>query len=444
MAVVAIIGGGIGGLIAAHVIKQYSPSSKVKIIEGGPRVGGLLGLSHQSGNYQFDIGTHIPAQTLIDELDQWLFGELYDDESWQIIHRIKGANYYQGRIDQQHHNIASQDIYDKLSDGIDAGAVPNLKQDYQFRFGEMLALDVFLPLIRKFVPYPAEDLEPEVKRYFALDRLSQHGGRNPSKHSGSSPLAETRINLANRVIPLAIYPKNGDGVYRWIKHLSAKLHLEGVEVLTNKKLVDLQAQEKKITAIKFADGATIACDYLIWSAPIESLAQIAEPELAASLKKFYSRTTIKILHFVFNKAFDVDSHYINCFSSEFDPYRITLYDNFAGHHGDGYRCTVEVVGERAFAPSCTADGIVQQLHKMGILSDGTQVLYRHETTIENGFPVRKVGASDAASALCDSLASRYSNLLLTGSAKPGVFFANDVMINTYSDLTGVMADGSLV
>jgi len=444
MAVIAIVGGGIGGLVAAHTLKKLRPTHKVVVVESGNALGGLLGISHKTDAYQFDIGTHIPAETQIKDLDNWLFGNIYNDNSWSKIPKIKGANFYHGMLDENHHNIASHTDYDPLSDGCPAAQTPNLLDDCLFRFGRKLTNEVFAPSLSKFIPLALEEVEPEVKRYFALDRLSVHAGRHTQNHSASTPLLETRIDLTGKIIPLAFYPSNGEGVFRWIKLLTEQLVAEGVEFLIGKKLTDLVTQKSAVKAMRFTDESELECDYLVWTAPIETLGQLADQSLYERWTGLYQRTSIKVFHFVFDRAFLTNCHYVNCFEPELAPYRITLYDNFAGHIVQGYRCTVEVIGTWAGKGDCTCEAIIAQLKQMKLIQESSDVLYQFETSIPNGFPIRKVGATQAAEQLRDDLLNRYINLTLAGSAKPGVFFSNDVMIKTFTELTAAAEAGAFL
>jgi len=442
MAVIAVVGGGIGGLVAAHTLKKLRPEHRVVIIESSHTLGGLLSISHQTDSYCFDIGTHIPAETQIKELDQWLYGAIYEDDSWSKIPKIKGANYFRGRLDESHHNIASHTDYDQLSDGVPASKVPNLLDDYLFRFGHKLTSEIFVPSLTKFVPFALDEIEPEVKRYFALDRLSVHAGRHPHNDAASTPLIKTRIDLTGKIIPLAFYPNNGEGVFRWIKMLTAQLNAEGVEFLTGKKLIDLVQKDSLISAMRFSDQSELECDYLVWTAPIETLGQLADKSLYDRWAGLYQRTTIRVFHFVFDRKFLTSCHYVNCFEPELAPYRITLYDNFGGHSAVGYKCTVEIIGATAASDDCTADRIIAELKQMALVDQSSEVLYQYESTIHNGFPIRKIGATQAAEQLRDDLLSSYPNLTLAGSAKPGVFFSNDVMIKTFTELKSAVEAGS--
>ena len=70
-----IIGGGITGLLAAHVLAQRKDGRSVMVIESADNVGGLL-RSFDYGEFgHFDHGTHIMAETGETQLDKLLFAD---------------------------------------------------------------------------------------------------------------------------------------------------------------------------------------------------------------------------------------------------------------------------------------------------------------------------------------------------------------------------------
>ena len=45
----AIIGGGISGLAAAHRVLELQPAARIKLFEAGSRLGGVLRTEHRDG-----------------------------------------------------------------------------------------------------------------------------------------------------------------------------------------------------------------------------------------------------------------------------------------------------------------------------------------------------------------------------------------------------------
>ena len=433
MTTIAVVGGGIGGIVASYTLKNDLPDCNVVMIEAGRRLGGLLGMSAKFNQHHFDIGTHIPAQTKIEELDDFLFSSVCSNDDWNEIIRIKGGHYFNGKLDATHHNVASTEAMDALRDGVISDKSDDIISNYRRRFGNDLTDNVFLPSIKKFLPCAPELLEAEVQRYFALDRLSEHAGRSV-EHSADTPLSLTRIDLTGKKIPLAFYPQNGFGVAKWIEELVTKNRKIGVDVKLNSKITEVIKSGDEIETLVFEGGEKFDCDHVVWTAPIETLGVIADPEDMTKLSELYARTRIQLFHFVFDRPYETQCHYINCFDPQFAPYRITLYENFASNEysENGYRCTVEVIGHGSLEKPIDSEEIISQLKLMGIISQEASALYSEQTGILNGFPLRKLGAYRQGREIVEKLGKSINNLTLTGSSEPGVFFSNDVMIKTFS------------
>ncbi|NDW14671.1 NAD(P)-binding protein [Alteromonas genovensis] len=433
MTTIAVVGGGIGGIVASYTLKKDLPNCNVVIIEGGSRLGGLLGMSAKFNQQHFDIGTHIPAQTKVDELDSFLFSSICSDDDWIEIGRIKGGHYFNGMLDATHHNVASSEAVDALRDGVVSNNSDDITSNYRRRFGNVLTDSIFLPSIKKFLPCAPELLEAEVQRYFALDRLSEHTGRS-AEHSAETPLSLTRIDLTGKKIPLAFYPKNGFGVAKWIDELVTKTRKIGVDFKLNSKITKVIKSGDEIENLVFESGEIFDCDHVVWTAPIETLSVLANPKDMKKLSELYARTRIQLFHFVFDSPYKTNCHYINCFDPNFAPYRITLYENFASNEysENGYRCTVEVIGHGNLEKPIDNEEIVNQLKLMGIISQEATALYSEQTGVLNGFPLRKLGAYKQGREIVEKLGKSINNLTLTGSSEPGVFFSNDVMIKTFS------------
>ena len=433
MTTIAVVGGGIGGIVASYTLKKDLPDCNVVMIEGGSRLGGLLGMSAKFNQQRFDIGTHIPAQTKIDELDGFLFSSVCRNDDWNEISRIKGGHYFNGKLNATHHNVASSEAVDTLRDGVVSNNRDDIISNYRRRFGNDLTDNVFLPSIKKFLPCAPELLEAEVQRYFALDRLSEHAGRS-AEQSTDIPLSLTRIDLTGKKIPLAFYPQNGFGVAKWIEELVTKTRQIGVDVKLNSKITEVIKSGEEIETLVFEGGEKFDCDHVVWTAPIETLSVLSNPKDMKKLSELYARTRIQLFHFVFDRPYETDCHYINCFDPNFAPYRITLYENFAsnGHSESGYRCTVEVIGHGNLEKPIDNEEIVSELKQMGIVSQEATALYSEQTGVLNGFPLRKLGAYKQGREIVEKLEKSINNLTLTGSSEPGVFFSNDVMIKTFS------------
>uniref|UniRef100_A0A8C6WVG9 Protoporphyrinogen oxidase n=1 Tax=Neogobius melanostomus TaxID=47308 RepID=A0A8C6WVG9_9GOBI len=53
---VAVLGGGIGGLAAAHYLRKRAPGAKVLLLEGSERLGGWLWSNRRPDGAVFELG----------------------------------------------------------------------------------------------------------------------------------------------------------------------------------------------------------------------------------------------------------------------------------------------------------------------------------------------------------------------------------------------------
>ncbi|MCM8532326.1 MAG: NAD(P)-binding protein, partial [Lentisphaeraceae bacterium] len=93
-----VAGGGVVGLLSALLLKDRF--EEVVLVEKSSSVGGLLKSELIEDNY-FDIGTHILAETGLEDLDKILFKDFYDSpESWYELPFMNAANFYNGKLNE--------------------------------------------------------------------------------------------------------------------------------------------------------------------------------------------------------------------------------------------------------------------------------------------------------------------------------------------------------
>ena len=73
---VVVVGSGIAGITAAYF--EAKRGNSVTLIDSDNRAGGLLKSDFIIGRY-FDYGTHIYTETGVEELDEFLFSDLNND-----------------------------------------------------------------------------------------------------------------------------------------------------------------------------------------------------------------------------------------------------------------------------------------------------------------------------------------------------------------------------
>ena len=96
---VAVVGGGLPGLVAALVLSE-KPGARVCVVESGKSVGGLYASMDYGANGRFDYGVHYLRETKVPQLDALLLGLLPRDEwEWnEGVRRDISGSYVLGRL----------------------------------------------------------------------------------------------------------------------------------------------------------------------------------------------------------------------------------------------------------------------------------------------------------------------------------------------------------
>ena len=104
-----IVGGGLTGIIGAILLADKFES--VYIIEKDPFCGGLLKSTEDNLGISYDLGTHIPSETLIPEIDQILFGSNKDFiKKWTRFEYLKQGNFFEGKWNLETSSIDTRNL----------------------------------------------------------------------------------------------------------------------------------------------------------------------------------------------------------------------------------------------------------------------------------------------------------------------------------------------
>ena len=83
-----VVGGGLCGLFSAIILADKFEN--VYVIESDQSCGGLLKSVTDDAGVVYDQGTHIPNSTMIDEIDDILFGDEENrSKNWNTLGRLK-------------------------------------------------------------------------------------------------------------------------------------------------------------------------------------------------------------------------------------------------------------------------------------------------------------------------------------------------------------------
>ena len=170
-----IVGAGIAGIIAAYF--EHKKGNDVFLIDSDKRAGGLLKSDYFAGHY-FDYGTHILPETGINEIDDFLFAGLNDDNC-MIGKRIKTGNYFLGQMNQESCYVDTLTLpIEKYNQGcvellLTEGNISNqdLESHMRDKYGNTFYTSIFADVIKKYMGTAPNKLAATINNFFDMSKL---------------------------------------------------------------------------------------------------------------------------------------------------------------------------------------------------------------------------------------------------------------------------------
>lgn len=438
---IMVVGGGIVGITAALLLKEKNVKN-VYLVEKDNECGGLLKSFINDEGVSFDIGTHIPNQTLHKEIDELLFSEI-TKENWHHFSYSDTGNFFNGQLYDKSQFIYTpsldENIYNKglvellnSTKTIEVRDFDNLLDFCNEYYGPTFTQHIYSPLMRKLVGKSMEELHPNALSIFGLTRLIP-GNADMTRNLKKSSLYDQKFAFASFLEGISpqikYYPKSG-GIQLWIKDLVGKMEKSGVKVITNAQVENIEYQNKKINKIRLNTQEDIKVDALVWTAPPVVLMKLTNRIITSKPPEF---RTMAIHNYVFNKPFLIKNQYINCADGKYKSFRITLYPNLnkEGLQEAPYNCTVEVLTNKDVELDELNKTVIQELKQMSIVSEDSNVLYEQYYKIDNGFPILTSEVVKGFKQQYKDIQSTFDNVILTGKATGESFFMSDSIISTY-------------
>lgn len=432
-----VVGGGISGLLSAIKLKDLVES--VYLIEKEEKCGGLLqSIKNDKGVY-FDMGTHIPAETLIKEVDDILFNSM-DIENWNILPNLDVGNVFCGKLYNKSPYVytpyMSGDKYSKglvellacTQNKVDRSNLFTYSNGY---FGETFTNEIFAPLMKKLLGEELKNLHPIALHLFNYNRLIP-GDEKMARELKKSPVYEEKLAFSSfneQVAPnRKFYPKNRVGIELWVDQLVKQAEQKGVEILTGTTINSIRHENTKLNQITLQDGTTISLDLLVWTTAPAVLMKLADIQVKSTPPVFRKMT---LHNYVFNQPFLTDNHYVYCSDEQVDAFRVTLYPNIHPSNGQKppYNCTVEVLTDQDVDVTIINEKVIEELKEMKIVSGNAEVLYKDFIEIKNGFPIVTNDFIEAVQHQKEMVNQHLKNVLLVGKASGEVFFINEALID---------------
>lgn len=438
-----IVGAGISGLTSALTLLRECPDAKVTIIDSAAEAGGLLRSVNLAG-LSFDFGTHIPELTANTELNNLLFPPK-ECAKWRRLTELKTGNYFAGQLNHQSQflditkaeNLFLTALYELLqTTGQQQEEYANLEIFCRQRYGDKVTDQIFAPLMLKFTGEALNVLSAKAPAYYGLSRLI-YGDRNCAVNL-------KKINAFDEILAFAadaekprsaqwLYPPAGEGIGSWISLLAENVAMLGGNFSFNNNITGLKYDQGK--AYLHTSQGSLLARYVIWTVPVylglNGIQQSRSQSRAISLFHFYSQ--VKPL---------TDKHYIYCYDSMMQSYRITFYDNIQQSDKAAlYRCSVEVIVTNN--SNATAVEIAEELVAMGLYSNANELSLAGNVTLSAGFPIPKAGEEQKRLELFEQVKLHNPEVVFCGRGKPQVFFMTDVLMDTYTETLALLAKSGL-
>lgn len=444
MSPAVVVGGGISGILAALLLRARGED--VTLLERNETCGGLLRSWTSPDGHVFDYGTHIIQETGIPGIDRLLF-DWVDDGRWHTLHVLKNGNYFGGSLNERSPFIDAsrlpeavyrRGVVDLLCASPGAAPAANAQQSLQASFGATFSDAIMAPVLRKLFGCSLEELHPDAHRLFGLTRLLALGpetSRELKKLPRLDAVLAFHSYREGRGSLRHFYPKSG-GIGQWVEAMVGKLRASGVQLATGAQVRKVTVEGRRVRAIVLSDGREVALERLVWTLPAAALLGLTEGESSAARPPALRRTSL--FHFVFDRPFRTDLHFLNCYDPDMAAFRVTLYPNIGRGEGEAaaapYRCTVEVLSGDAPDGDALLRALPEELVRMGVVPAGARAVAGWHDAVGAGFPVLSLRyAAQSADALARAR-ERYDNVHFLGKGQGGAFFVSDVLRETFDTL----------
>lgn len=437
-----IVGGGIVGIFSALFLADKYKN--IFLIENSERIGGLLN-SKKFEDIEFDYGTHIVNETMIKEIDDILYAGL--GEEWREFQTFNPGNITFGEL----YKDSSYPYLLNMGDGYEKGLVEllaskekayNLEVDlYSYLikiFGVTYTNRVYRPIFKKLLNLELESLTTDVFKTFDVKRLII-GDDFLTNELKKSEIYDSKIAypqyLTSSSLNKKYYPKFGKGIGLWIDFLNEKLKEKNVIVLTDTTVSDLQSIETshniKIKNLKTDIEEVISSKMIIWTAPFNNYLNVSNGKVNTPSLNF--RNTL-LMHFIFEKPFICENHYVTCWDNSFSFFRITLYPNVSQNKNVN-KCTIEIFFDSAEElEKLTYEYILEELVKAKIIGKDNNVEKQYKEVLYRSFPIIDKNYMQNVRQNEEIINTMPNNIKFLGKGRGTSFFINSSILEAYNIL----------
>jgi oxygen-dependent protoporphyrinogen oxidase len=445
-----IVGGGIGGLMAAYRIIDQQPDASITIIERSTHPGGLLaGIDYANGLY-FDIGTHIFQETGDINIDTRI-QQAINTEDLIIFENGRGdvsGAYFNGRLQNNTHfpdlrfHKDFHQLFDALNNHLSGlSKVPAidplapLTEASKERFGQFVTNEIINKIQSTIFKSSADDLAgfclllTGISRFIVCDEEKWESAYTTEPYRSVFGFPEQlQLPKEYRHSRRSFYSKKR-GSRNFIDGLVNTLKQKGVNFLFGTEILKFDKKGLKFFISTNHIESEISADKIIFSNGVIGASKVCEVDLSSvGLDRPLPHTIINI---ELTETTNSPLCYFYGMENDVDFYRVTNYSAFSGNENDK-RISIEILGKTD--KELNISTYLEQLYNMGFIAS-TSVSFSDIIQLPSGFPSPTVknmkGLNDVANLLQMNL---QESVVVSGvGSKPGLFFQNDIVKDTYNN-----------
>ncbi|WP_247687343.1 FAD-dependent oxidoreductase [Pseudoalteromonas luteoviolacea] len=453
-----VVGGGICGLMAALLLKRNF--KEVTLIEQSDEVGGLFRSVKDDLGAYYDMGSHIPNATGIEELDTLLFGAPNEQGNhWNVIKKLKSGNYFGGSwdlnspfADSKKLDVATyQQGCSELIQSTTPSSQNHIMPYCQEVLGETFTQHIIKPILEKLYG-----------RHTDLSKLTMGAGlfgftrilafdAEVANALKDLPVFDAKLGYQTEAhfiarqqkdassTPDYYYPTSHCGIQAWVDYLKTKVEQAGVDIRCNCKISSLETRARKVEKV-FIEGEpqALECDLLFWSAPpFIALNALGLPVVA---NRPELRTAI-VFHLNLSKPLvDKQSHYLWVWDKYSDIFRLTLYPNL-NPQSEFNTLSAEILCRPEEVENYQLDAIMHELKEMQVVDPNATCLSHVKQVIHNTFPVPTEAFEQNNEKNYSTLASSVDNIIISGRSGGKQWRQADVLVAAFNEINQYLGAG---
>lgn len=436
-----VIGGGIGGLVAAWSLRRRFPGAPIIVLEQAPHLGGLLaGTRYPEAGLGFDQGTHIFQETGDAEIDAFIRSAIPPEALVLLAGDYAGA-VFRARLqpnshfpDLRHLGPAGAPLRESLvhhaagaAFSAEFGRAEALADVARRRFGPAYAETFVLPVLGAMFRTEPDRLAafalllPGLTRAVTLDAAEwEKAVQVPALRAILGYPEQRELPAAFRHGRRSFYTR-GVGSAGVVHALAAALARDGVSIRPDSAITapDLDAE-----SIFVATGVIGAARLL----------GVEMNDLGLSPPLLH-----RLVHVVLEHPADSDLQYFYGLDAANVFYRVTNYRAFSGD-ADDRRLSIEVLERADLSDGQLPDLALGQLHALGFLRSARRTFARVER-LPKGFPRPTTDNLRGLARLQERVRERLPAHIRVGGAGvgEGLFFTNEILVHAHRTIQSAPA-----